>query len=125
MGLHPKPFSRFKPFSPAPVFAQPFRFKHLPRSHLTPIQLHPLFLQPRTISAWDPLASLSSNANPFFVIGTFAALKKSITYTNGVRISLGTEWCVFIVLLQMDGGGGQEKGEVCDQGRPVASSGNG
>jgi hypothetical protein len=56
----------------------------------------------------DPLAALyllSSNASFFFVIGTFAALKKSIVYTNGAQISLRTGWCVFIVPLLVDGGG--------------------
>jgi hypothetical protein len=76
----------------------------------------------------DSLASLyllSSIATLFFVIGTFAALKKSITYTNGVQISLLTGWRVFIVPLLVDGGGGQGEGECVMRGRPVASSGNG
>jgi len=52
------------------------------------------------------LCLLSSNATLFFVIGTFAALKKPIVYTNGAQIRLGTRWCVFIVPFLVGGGGG-------------------
>ena len=104
------------------------RFRHHPRSHLKPIKLHLLFLQPPTVSARIPLAALymlSSNTTLFFVIGTFAALKKPMTYTNGVQISLETRSCVFIV--PSSGGWWWRTGrrEVCDDGHLVASSGNG
>src|ERR1700728_4265664 len=39
-------------------FRATLRFKHLPRSHLTPIQPHPLFLQPTNDLRVDPLPSL-------------------------------------------------------------------
>jgi hypothetical protein len=99
-------------------FRATLRFKHLPRSHLTPIQPHPLFLQPLTISEWTPCphSTCSPIATLSFVIGTFAALKKSITYTNGAQISVWTEWRVFIVPLLVDGGGGQGEGECVMKG---------
>jgi hypothetical protein len=59
------------------------------------------------------LCLLSSNATLSFVIGTLAALKKLIVYTNGAQISLETRWRVVIVPLLVDGGGGGQGEAQC------------
>jgi hypothetical protein len=65
-------------------------------------------------------STLSSNATLFFVIGTFAALKKPIVYANGAQIGLGTRWCVFIVPFLVGGGGGGRGEAQCGEGHPAA-----
>jgi hypothetical protein len=104
---------------PAPVSAPPFRLKHPPCSHLTLIRLHPLSPQPPTASArilWPHSACSPRTRLFFFVIGTFAALKKPIVYTNCAQISLGTKWWWWWRT---------GRGVVCEEGHPVVSSGNG
>lgn len=115
LGPHPKPSQDSNP--PIPILNPPLQ--------TSSTQPSKAYTAPSALSSTtdglraDPLAALyllSSNATLFFVIGTFAALKKPMTYTNGVQISLETRSCVFIVLLLVGGGGGQDEGKCVMMG---------